>query len=74
MKAILLAAGFGTRLRPLTNHLPKCLVPIHGKPLLEIWLERLVAVGISACLVNTHYLADQVEDFIASSPLSLIHI
>lgn len=68
MKAILLAAGFGSRLRPLTNNIPKCLVPIHGKPLLEIWLERLAAVGISSCLVNTHYLADQVVDFIASSP------
>lgn len=38
MRAILLAAGYGTRLRPLTNSMPKCLVPIHGKPLLGIWL------------------------------------
>jgi hypothetical protein len=40
MKALLLAAGFGTRLRPLTDSLPKCLVPIKGQPLLGIWLER----------------------------------
>ena len=39
MRALLLAAGLGTRLRPLTNYLPKCLVPIHGRPLLDYWLE-----------------------------------
>lgn len=68
MKAILLAGGYGTRLRPLTNTTPKCLVPIKGKPLLEIWLERLTQAGISPFLINTHYLADQVNDFIAQSP------
>ena len=67
MRAMLLAAGFGTRLRPLTDTVPKCLVPIGGKPLLEIWLERLTEVGIGPFLINTHYLADQVEAFIASS-------
>ena len=41
MKAILLAAGFGKRLQPLTNTTPKCLVPINGKPLLGIWLNKL---------------------------------
>lgn len=67
MKAILLAAGFGTRLRPLTDSIPKCLVPIKGKPLLEIWIERLQEAGINAFLVNTHYLSPQVESFIDSS-------
>ncbi len=77
MRAILLAAGFGTRLRPLTNTMPKCLVPIHGQPLLGIWLERLTQAGIGPFLVNTHYLADQVEQFIATSPyrdqVTLVH-
>ena len=67
MKALLLAAGFGTRLRPLTDTTPKCLVPIKGKPLLEIWLERLQEAGINDFLINTHYLSKQVESFINSS-------
>lgn len=68
MRAILLAAGLGTRLRPLTNTIPKCLVPIKGEPLLGIWLERLAQAGMGPFLVNTHYLAEQVEAFIAASP------
>lgn len=68
MKAILLAAGFGTRLRPLTNTVPKCLVPIKGKPLLQIWLENLTAAGIGPFLINTHYLPEQVEKFVETSP------
>jgi mannose-1-phosphate guanylyltransferase len=68
MRAILLAAGLGTRLRPLTSTIPKCLVAIKGKPLLETWLERLVQAGIEQFLVNTHYLSEQVEDFIKASP------
>ena len=67
MRAILLAAGLGTRLRPLTNTIPKCLVPIKGKPLLGIWLERLTQSGIGPFLVNTHYLAEQVNAFLEAS-------
>lgn len=67
MRAILLAAGCGTRLRPLTNKIPKCLVPIKGRPLLEIWLKRLTEAGMGPFLVNTHYLAKQVEAYIESS-------
>ena len=67
MKAILLAAGFGTRLRPLTDTIPKCLVSIKGKPLLEIWLEKLSNVGIDSFLINTHYLSNQVFNFINKS-------
>ncbi|GAB2861263.1 nucleotidyltransferase family protein [Pseudoduganella ginsengisoli] len=67
MRALLLAAGLGTRLRPLTDTVPKCLVPIKGQPLLDIWLERLTAAGISRCLVNTHYLAPQVHAYLAGS-------
>jgi len=68
MKALLLAAGYGTRLRPLTEHLPKCLVPIKGQPLLGIWLEHLDAAGCGPFLVNTHYRAEQVAAFIEASP------
>jgi mannose-1-phosphate guanylyltransferase len=64
---MLLAAGLGTRLRPLTNTIPKCMVPIKGQPLLAIWLERLTKAGIGPFLVNTHYLAEQVESFIKAS-------
>lgn len=67
MKALLLAAGLGTRLRPITNTIPKCLVPINNKPLLQYWFENLSAVGISEFLVNTHYFSDEVEKFINTS-------
>lgn len=67
MRAILLAAGMGTRLRPLTDTVPKCLMPIAGRPLLQIWLEILVAEGVGPILINTHYRADQVEAYLAGS-------
>jgi mannose-1-phosphate guanylyltransferase len=66
MKAIVLAAGFGTRLRPLTNTIPKCLVPVGGQPLLGHWLDKLRRLGVASALVNTHYLADQVHQFLDS--------
>jgi mannose-1-phosphate guanylyltransferase len=68
VRALLLAAGLGTRLRPLTDTIPKCLVPIKGQPLLGIWLERLTQVGVGPFLVNTHYLVEQVEAFVKASP------
>lgn len=67
MRAILLAAGFGTRLRPLTDTIPKCLVPIKSQPLLDIWLQILTKAGIGPFLINTHYLADKVAAYIRSS-------
>jgi mannose-1-phosphate guanylyltransferase len=67
MHTILLAAGFGTRLRPLTSTIPKCLVPIKGRPLLDIWLERLTCAGLGPFLINTHYLSDQVETYVRTS-------
>lgn len=67
MKAILLAAGTGSRLRPITNTIPKCLVPIDGRPLLEIWLEQLTTHGVEEFLINTHYLAEKVADYISKS-------
>ncbi len=65
MKAFLLAAGKGTRLKPYTDSVPKCLIPIHGKPLLEIWLDHLSAQGIREVLINTHHHAHQVETFVS---------
>ncbi len=64
MKAFLLAAGEGKRLRPLTAAIPKCLVPIDGVPLLQIWLELCRRHGIDDVLVNVHYLADHVLEFL----------
>jgi mannose-1-phosphate guanylyltransferase len=68
VNALLLAAGRGTRLRPLTERIPKCLVPIRGKPLLEYWLDTLLSIGIREVLINTHHLAGMVEAFHATSP------
>jgi mannose-1-phosphate guanylyltransferase len=70
MRALLLAAGTGTRLRPLTNTIPKCLVPVHGRPLLDYWLDLLLSAGIERVLVNTHWLAEQVESHVARSKWS----
>jgi len=61
---MLLSAGFGTRLRPLTNNTPKCLVEINGQPILQIWLEKLARLGVHEVLINTHYLSDQVISFV----------
>jgi len=67
VRAILLAAGLGTRLRPLTDSIPKCLVPIKGKPLLDIWCESLLNAGVEKILVNLHYKSEVVEDHLGSS-------
>ena len=67
MRALLLAAGYGTRLRPLTDKIPKCLIPIRGRPLLDYWLELLFEGGIEGVLVNTHFLAEKVAEFVGAS-------
>jgi NDP-sugar pyrophosphorylase family protein len=64
MKAMIFAAGLGTRLRPLTNHLPKALVPVDGVPLLEIAIRRIAAIGIREIIINVHHFADQIIDLI----------
>lgn len=64
MKAYLLAAGKGTRLKPYTDRHPKCLIPINGTPLLAIWIELLARHGVTEILINTHHHADQVERFL----------
>ena len=65
MRALLLAAGLGTRLRPITNTVPKCLVEINGKPLLDHWLDLLCHSCINNILVNLHYMADRVQSHLA---------
>jgi len=61
--AVLLAAGPGTRLRPLTEKVPKCLVPVGGRPMLDWWLELLVRHGIRRALIATNHLAEQVNAY-----------
>lgn len=78
MKALLLAAGLGTRLRPLTETVPKCLVPVHGKPLLDYWLDLLFEQDIiERVLVNTGHLAPLVRRHVGTSPwrdrVDLVH-
>jgi mannose-1-phosphate guanylyltransferase len=70
MRAILLAAGLGTRLRPLTETVPKCLVPVGDEVLLDTWLRRLSEAGVERVLVNLHHLADVVRRHVAASPWS----
>jgi mannose-1-phosphate guanylyltransferase len=64
MKAFLLAAGHGTRLRPITDTIPKCLVPIRGTPLLSIWLGLCKRFGIDEVLINIHTHVTMVQDFL----------
>jgi mannose-1-phosphate guanylyltransferase len=64
VRALLLAAGLGTRLRPVTDTVPKCLVEIDGRPLLDYWVELLHRGGIPEMLVNLHYLPEKVEAYV----------
>lgn len=65
MKAMVLAAGLGTRLRPLTNERPKALVEINGRTLLEIALARLRDAGVREAIVNVHHFADLMADYLS---------
>ena len=66
MKAMILAAGEGRRMRPLTEHLPKPLLPVGGVPLIERHIVNLAAAGITEIVVNMSYLADKVSTFLGS--------
>lgn len=66
MKAFLLAAGIGSRLRPVTDTTPKCMVSIAGQPLLGIWLDALARAGVTEVLVNLHHLPSVVTDYLAA--------
>jgi MurNAc alpha-1-phosphate uridylyltransferase len=65
-KAMVLAAGLGVRMRPLTDHMPKPLVQVAGQPLLDHVLDKLAAAGVSEAVINVHYLPDQIIDHVAS--------
>lgn len=66
MKAFLLAAGIGSRLRPITDTVPKCMVPIDDRPMLDIWLDEFARVGVEEVLINLHHLPDVVRTHVAS--------
>ncbi len=75
MKAFLLAAGHGTRLRPLTDATPKCLLPINGTPMLELWLQTCCKFGITDVLINIHAHAESVRRFVAQGQRSVcVHV
>src|SRR5215468_5742218 len=65
-KAMVLAAGLGLRMRPLTDHMPKPLIPVAGRPLLDHVLDKLAAADVTEAVVNVHYLGQQIIDHVAS--------
>jgi mannose-1-phosphate guanylyltransferase len=77
MRALLLAAGIGSRLLPITATTPKCMVTINDRPLLDYWLELLFEAGIERVLINTHWLAGQVDAYVRgsrwASRIDLVH-
>lgn len=64
MKALILAAGFGTRLKPYTDHIPKPLFEVNKRPVLDITINRLISSGCTGIIINTHHLHEQIESFI----------
>ena len=64
-KALILCAGLGMRLRPITQNQPKCLIEIGEKPLLKYWLDHLASIGCEAALINTHHKADKLKDYLS---------
>jgi NDP-sugar pyrophosphorylase family protein len=74
MKAMIFAAGLGTRLKPLTDTMPKALVPLAGKPLLQWQIEKLRAAGITDIVVNVHHFPDMIIDFLKQNDNFGCHI
>ncbi|MEM9763605.1 MAG: sugar phosphate nucleotidyltransferase, partial [Pseudomonadota bacterium] len=66
--AFVLAAGLGTRMRPLTETMPKAMVPVAGRPLIDHALDRVAASGIARAVVNLHHFADLLEHHLAARP------
>lgn len=69
MKALIFAAGLGTRLKPITDTLPKALVPVCGKPLIEHVARKLKASGVESAVVNVHHFADMMEEWVAGQDI-----
>lgn len=67
MKAMIFAAGLGTRLKPITDSMPKALVPVEGKALLERVMRKLMDAGADSFVVNVHHFPDQIKDFLAAN-------
>src|SRR5262249_48697947 len=74
MKAMVLAAGLGTRLRPLTDTRPKALVEVGGRTLLEITFSRLRSFGIREVIVNVHHFADMIVDYLHAKSDFGLHV
>ena len=64
MNALLLSAGLGTRMRPVTLETPKCLLKVNNKTLLEIWMQKFLNLKINNVLLNTHHLAEKINIFV----------
>lgn len=67
MRALLLAAGFGTRLLPMTETIPKCLVKVGGRPIIEHWIQNLASDGFDRILINSHYMSNMLHDYLKRS-------
>jgi NDP-sugar pyrophosphorylase family protein len=74
VKAMILAAGLGTRLRPLTDDRPKALVDVGGRTMLEITLSRLLAFGVRDVIINVHYFADMIVEYLRKNKSFGMHI
>lgn len=74
MKALIFAAGLGTRLKPLTDTRPKALVEVNGKPLLAHVLEKLTRSGYTEIVINVHHFGEQIIDYVASHPIEGVTI
>lgn len=74
MKAMIFAAGLGTRLKPLTDTMPKALVPVGGTPLLEILIRKMIDAGVTDIVINVHHFAGQIIRFIEENKQFGIHI
>lgn len=71
MNAMIFAAGLGTRLKPLTDTMPKALVPVGGRPLLQHVLDKLHSAGITDIVVNVHHFADQIKDYLKGTDVKI---
>ena len=69
MKAMILAAGLGTRLKPLTNSIPKAMVPLAGKPFIFYVIDKLIAAGISQIIINVHHFPEAIIEYIKTNKM-----